>query len=158
MRRGLLRVAEIFAWIAGAFAFFLGFRMVMIFLSIINPAFCDISCDLGKSAIPVSFAVFVVGWAPLLIIVRIHHARRYLATAWVPFSIGVTLVFVLAMSYVTLLALSFRDVDSRNIILASSAAISLSLATILLTLGVLLDHTVEAPRRPMEFFREDAGE
>jgi riboflavin transporter FmnP len=158
MRRGMLRVAEIFAWTAGALSFFLAFRMVMIFLSIINPAYCDISCDLGRSAVPVSLAVFVVGWAPLLIIVRIHHARRYVATAWVPFYLGVTLLFVLAMSYIALLALSFRDVDGRNVVLASSAAVTLTLATIFLTLGVVLDHTVEAARRPMEFFREDAGE
>ena len=43
MRLRLLRIAEVLAWMAAAFAAFLGLRVFFIFLSVINPAWCDIS-------------------------------------------------------------------------------------------------------------------
>jgi hypothetical protein len=158
MRRGVLRIAEIFGWMAGGFAFFLGARMFLIFLSIINPAFCDISCDMGRYAVPVSIACFVLGWAPLPILLMIHHARRSLSLVWVPHAIGLTVLFVLAMAYVMAVSLSFRDVDDRNVVLAGAGALTLVISTLCLLVAALGDRTLPPQETPVRFFQEDMGE
>ncbi|MFY9615035.1 MAG: hypothetical protein WAT58_06510 [Candidatus Dormiibacterota bacterium] len=158
MRRGVLRIAEIFGWMAGGFAFFLSARMFFIFLSIVNPAFCDISCDIGRYAVPVSIACFVIAWAPLPIIGMIHHARRSLSLAWAPHAIGLTIIFALAMLYVAAVSLSFRDVDSRNVILAGAAAITMVISTLLLFVAAIGDRTLPPTEAPVRFFQEDMGE
>jgi hypothetical protein len=158
MRRGMLRIAEIFGWMAGGFALFLGARMFFIFLSIINPAFCDISCDMGRYIVPVSVACFVIGWVPLPILLMIHHARRSLTLSWVPHAVGLTVLFVLAMAYVVAVSLSFRDVDDRNVVLAGSAALSLVVATLCLLIAALGDRTLPEQDAPVRFFQEDMGE
>jgi hypothetical protein len=158
MRRGLLRIAEIFGWMAGGFAFFLGARVFFIFLSVLNPAFCEISCDLGKSAVPVMLACFVVAWAPLPIIAFIHYSRRSLRLTWLPHAVVLTGSFVVAMLYVARVSLSFTDVDDRNVVLAVAAAACLMLSTAFLFLGVLLDRKLPPGEARVQFFQEDLGE
>ena len=158
MRRGLLRTAEVFAWMAGGFAFFLAARMFLIFLSVINPAFCDISCDMGQYLVPVSLACYVVGWAPVPVIVFIHRARRSLSLVWVPHCIVITAAFTAAMLYVADLSLSFRDVDSRNVVLAFGATACLLLATMFLLAAVLLDRKLPPAEPEVHFFQEDTGD
>jgi hypothetical protein len=158
MRRVLLRIAELCAWTGGAFAVFLGFRIFLIFLSVVNPAFCDISCDLGKYAVPVSLAVFVVGWSPLFVIAAIRHARRSLSLWWTPHIAVITTTFAVAMGYVAGVSLSFIEVDSRNVVLAGAAAVFVVAATVALFAAVLLDRTLPQAEQEIHFFQEDLGE
>src|SRR5947209_1402698 len=100
MRRSLLRAAEIFGWMAAGFAAFLAFRVFFILLSVVNPAFCDISCELSKFAVPVAVACWIVGWVPLVIVGLVHYARRSLKLWWLPHASVMTVTFVAAMLYV----------------------------------------------------------
>jgi hypothetical protein len=158
MRRSLLRLAEVLSWMAAGFAAFLAFRVFFIFLSVINPAFCDVSCDLGRYAVPVGLACFVFGWAPFVIIGMIHFARRSLRLWWTPHAVLLTLLFLLAMVYVAGVALSFTDVDGRIVVLAAGAAVSMLAGSGLLFAAVLLDRSLPPPEPEVHFFREDLGE
>jgi hypothetical protein len=158
MRRGLLRIAEIFGWTATAFSLFLAGRMFLIFLSVLNPAFCDISCDIGQYLVPVSLCCFVVGWAPAVTLVFIHRARRSLTLVWVPHSIVITATFTVAMLYVAGVSYSFPDVDGRSVVLAVGGAAFLLLTEAFLVGAVLLDRKLPETEPEVHFFQEDVGD
>jgi hypothetical protein len=158
MRFRLLRVAEILAWMAAAFAAFLGLRVFSIFLSVVNPAWCDISCDLARTPVPVALSVFVVGLAPFAVLGFIHYARRQTTLWWLPHVAIITATHAVAMSYIAGLALSFRTVDDRNVVLAVCATTALVLATGLLLVAVLLDRALPEREADVKFFQEDTGD
>ncbi|MEA2645764.1 MAG: hypothetical protein QOE92_847 [Chloroflexota bacterium] len=158
MRFRLLRVAEVLAWMAAAFAAFLAFRVFFIFLSIINPAWCDISCELARTPVPVGLSVFVVGWAPFAVIGFIRYSRHHAHLWWLPHVAIITATHAVAMGYVAQLALGFRTVDDRNVVLAGGAGVALLLATGLLFAAVLLDRNLPEREAEIRFFQEDAGD
>ena len=158
MRFRLLRIAEVLAWMAAAFAVFLGLRVFFIFLSVVNPAWCDISCDLARTPVPVALSVFVVGWVPVAVVGFIHYARRAAGLWWLPHIAIITVTYAVAMSYMAQLALSFRTVDDRNVVLAAAAGGTLVIAVGFLFAAVLIDRTLPEREPEVKFFQEDTGD
>ena len=157
MRAVSLRTAEVLTWIAICLTSFLAFRILAIYLSLINPAICNDSCELGGDAIRVFLAVFVVGWFPWLLLLCIAYARRHAELWWVPHSLVIAGAYVFAMVYVAVLFRGYSDADGRTPFLALSAAASHGLATAILLAGVMLDRHVP-PDTTVHFFPEDSGE
>lgn len=152
-----LRTAEILTWIAICLTSFLAFRIFAIYLTLLNPATCNDSCDLGRDAVRVFLAVFVVGWFPWLLMVCISYARRHAELWWLPHSVVIVGAYIFAMAYVAVQFMGFSDANGRTPFLALSAAASLGLAGIVLIAGVLLDREVP-PDTTVHFFPEDSGE
>src|ERR1700680_4563950 len=99
MRTRSLRAAEILTWIVISLTTFLALRIGAILLSLLNPAICNDSCDLGHHTIRVILAVFVVGWFPWLLLLCIHYARTHLELWWLLHSIIIAGAYVVAMVY-----------------------------------------------------------
>jgi hypothetical protein len=157
MRTRSLRAAEIMTWIVISLTTFLALRIGAILLSLLNPAICNDSCDLGHHTIRVILAVFVVGWFPWLLLVCIHYARAHTELWWLPHSIVVAGAYIVAMVYIAGLFLGFPDADPRTALLALSAAAVDGLATVIVILGVVLDRKLPPDTR-VHFFQEDTGE
>jgi hypothetical protein len=157
MRALSLRVAEFLTWIAICLTSFLAFRILAIYLTLVNPATCNDSCDLGHSAIRVFLAVFVIGWFPWLLLLCIGYARRHAELWWLPHCLVIAGAYIFAMVYVAVLFMGFSDADGRTPFLALSGAVTLGLAAILVISAVLVDRKVPPDHR-VHFFQEDTGE
>jgi hypothetical protein len=157
MRTRSLRAAEILTWIVISLTSFLALRIAAILLSLLNPAICNDSCDLGHHTIRVILAVFVIGWFPWLLLLCIRYGKTHVELWWLPHSIVIAGAYIFAMVYIAGLFLGFSDADPRTAVLAICAAAVDGLATVIAILGVVLDRKL--PRDPgVQFFREDAGE
>ena len=157
MRAVSLRTAEVLTWIAICLTSFLALRIFAIYLTLLNPATCNDSCDLGRDAIRVFLAVFVVGWFPWLLMLCISYARRHAELWWLPHCVVIVGAYIFAMAYVAVLFMGFSDANGRTPFLALSAAASLGLAGVVLIAGVVLDRHVP-PDATVHFFQEDSGE
>jgi hypothetical protein len=157
MRAVSLRTAEFLTWIAICLTSFLAFRVFAIYLTLINPATCNDSCDMGHSAIRVFLAVFVVGWFPWLLLLCISYARRHAELWWLPHCLVIAGAYIFAMVYVATLFMGFSDADGRTPFLALSAAVTDALATLVLIAAVVVDRNIPPDTR-VHFFQEDAGE
>src|SRR5258708_29676966 len=113
MRAVSLRTAEVLTWIAICLTTFLAFRIFAIYLTLLNPATCNDSCDLGRDAIRVFLAVFVVGWFPWLLMLCISYARRHAELWWLPHCVVIVGAYIFAMSYVAVLVIGFRAPHRR---------------------------------------------
>src|SRR5258708_12231513 len=100
MRAVSLRTAEVLTWIAICLTTFLAFRIFAIYLTLLNPATCNDSCDLGRDAIRVFLAVFVVGWFPWLLMLCISYARRPPEISWLPPCVVILGPYIFAIAYV----------------------------------------------------------
>jgi len=157
MRTASLRSAEFLTWIAISLTSFLAFRILAIYLTLVNPATCNDSCDLGHHAVRVFLAVFVVGWFPWLLLLCIRYARRHAGLWWLPHCLVIAGAYIVAMVYVAVLFLGFSDADARTPFLAVAAAFCHGLATVVLIIAVVLDRRVPPDTR-VHFFQEDVGE
>src|SRR5260370_22452270 len=157
MRTVSLRTAEVLTWIAICLTSFLAFRVFAIYLTLLNPATCNDSCDLGKAGIWVFLAVFVIGWFPWLLMLCIAYARRHAELWWLPHSLVVAASYIFAMGYVAAQFMGFSDANGRTPFLALSAAASLGLAGLVLIARGLIDRPVP-PGTTVHFFQEDSGE
>ena len=157
MRAVSLRAAEFLTWIAICLTSFLAFRIFAIYLTLINPATCNDSCQLGHDAIRVFLAVFVVGWFPWLTLLCISYARRHAELWWLPHAFVIAGAYIFAMIYVAVLFMGFSDADGRTPFLALSAALTDGLATVVLVTAAVLDRN-PPPDTRVHFFQEDAGE
>jgi hypothetical protein len=154
----MLRIGEILAWMALAFAAFFGIRVFFIFVSLINPGFCSDSCEVDRYAVPVGLIAFLLGWAPVATIAACRYARRHLGRWWVPHLTTLMTVHALAILWLFALFSGFPDVDSRTTTLAVAAPLANIGACALLFTGALLDQTLEPTPAEIKFFQEDAGE
>jgi hypothetical protein len=157
MRTRSLRTAEILTWIVISLTTFLAMRVGAILLSLVNPAICADSCDLGRHTFRVVMAVFVIGWFPWLLLLCIHYARTHAELWWLPHVVVIAGAYVVAMVYVASLFLGFSDADSRTAFLALCAAVVDVLATLFVIAGVVLDRNLPPDNR-VRFFQEDTGE
>ena len=157
MRAWSLRAAEILTWCVISLTTFLALRLSAIMLTLLNPAICNDSCDLGHHVLRVFLAVFVVGWFPWLLLLCIRYARTHAELWWLPHCFVITGAYTVAMVYVAQLFLGFSDADGRTAFLAICAAGVNVIATVVLVGAVLLDRTVP-PDTSVHFFGEDAGE
>jgi hypothetical protein len=157
MRTWSLRAAEILTWCVISLTTFLALRIGAIMLTLLNPAICNDSCELGHHVLRVFLAVFVIGWFPWLILLCIRYARTHAELWWLPHCIIIAAVYTVAMVYVAQLFLGFNDADSRTPFLAFCAAAVDAVATVVLVSAVLLDRTVP-PSTTIHFFGEDTGE
>jgi hypothetical protein len=157
MRTWSLRAAEILTWCVISLTTFLALRIGAIMLSLINPAICNDSCELGHHAVRVFLAVFVVGWFPWLLLLCIRYARSHAELWWLPHGLIVAGAYTVAMLYVAQLFLGFNDADGRTAFLALCGAAVDALATLVLVGAVVLDRTVP-PDNSVHFYREDAGD
>jgi len=157
MRTRSLRAAEIMTWIVISLTSFLALRIGVILLSLLNPAMCTDSCELGHHAFRVILAVFVVGWFPWLLLLCIRYARTHAELWWLPHGVVIAGAYIVAMVYVAGLFLGFSDADRRTTLLALSAAFVDGLATVIAIAGVVLDRKLPPDTR-VRFFQEDAGE
>src|SRR5258708_20395700 len=107
MRTVSLRTAEVLTWIAICLTSFLAFRIFAIYLTLLNPATCNDSCDLGRDATRVFLAVFMVGWFPWLLMLCISYARRHAELWWLPHSVVIVGASIFALPYLPLLFLGF---------------------------------------------------
>src|SRR3979409_1775934 len=98
MRTRSLRAAEIMTWIVISLTSFLALRVGV--LSLLNPAMCTDSCELGHHAFRVILAVFVVGWFPWLLLLCIRYARTHAELWWLPHCFVITGAYTVAMVYV----------------------------------------------------------
>jgi hypothetical protein len=157
MRAVSLRSAEFLTWIAICLTSFLAFRIFAIYLTLVNPASCNDSCDMGHQAIRVFLAIFVVGWFPWLHLLCIHYARRHAELWWLPHCLVIAGAYIFAMVYVAVLFMGFSDADGRTPFLALCAAVTDGLATVVLITAVVLNRNVPPDER-VHFFQEDVGE
>src|ERR1700730_6931747 len=139
MRARSLRAAEILTWCVISLTTFLALRTAAIMLTLLNPAVCNDSCELGHHVLRVFLAVFVIGWFPWLILLCIRYARTHAELLWLPHSIVHAGVYTIAMVYVAQLFLGFSDADNRTPFLALCAAAVDGVATVVLVSAVLID-------------------
>src|SRR5258708_23886563 len=138
MRAVSLRTAEVLTWIAICLTTFLAFRIFAIYLTLVNPATCNDSCDVGRDAIRVFLAVFVVGWFPWLLMLCISYARRHAELWWLPHGVVIVGAYIFAMSYVAVLFMGFSDANGRTPSRAPSPPPTLGLAAVSLFPGACL--------------------
>jgi hypothetical protein len=157
MRAWSLRAAEILTWCVISLTTFLALRIAAIMLTLLSPADCNDSCELGHHVLRVFLAVFVIGWFPWLLLLCIRYARTHAELWWLPHCLVIAGAYTIAMAYVVQLFLGFNDADGRTAFLAICAATVDAIATVVLVSAVVLDRTLP-PDTSVHFFREDSGE
>src|ERR1700704_6124436 len=100
MRAWSLRAAEILTWCVISLTTLLALRIGAIMLSLLTPASCNDSCELGHDALRVFLAVFVIGWFPWLILLCIRYARTHAGLWWLPHCVIIAGAYTVAMVYV----------------------------------------------------------